>query len=53
MDLLSRERVERRGYFRYEYIHWMLDQHYRNKRNFMDTIFALISLELWHQIYMD
>jgi len=52
-DLLSRERVEKRGYFRYEYIKWVLDQHYRNRRNFTDLIFALVSLEIWHQMYID
>ena len=52
-DLLSKERIEKRGYFRYEYIRWVLDQHRRNRRNFTDLIFALVSLELWHQMYMD
>ena len=52
-DLLSRARVEKRGYFRYEYIRWVLDQHHRNRRNFTDLIFALVSLEIWHQMYID
>jgi len=53
LDLLSEERIKKRGYFRPDFIRWVLDQHYDGRQNFTDQIYALISLELWHQIYMD
>ena len=53
LDLLSEERIRKRGYFRPDFIRWGLDQHYDGRQKFTDQIYALISLELWHQIYMD
>ncbi len=53
MDLLSEGNVKKRGYFNYKFIKWVLDQHYRGKQNFDDQIWALIILEVWHQVYMD
>lgn len=52
-DLLSRRQIEKRGYFNYEYIRQILDQHYSGKRNFTDRIWALMNLEMWHRIYID
>jgi asparagine synthase (glutamine-hydrolysing) len=53
MDLLSEERIKNRGYFRPDFIKWLLRQHYGGKQDFADQIYALISLELWHQTFMD
>ncbi|MBC8555873.1 MAG: asparagine synthase (glutamine-hydrolyzing) [Candidatus Brocadiales bacterium] len=53
MDLLSEERIRKRGYFRPDFIKLLLRQHYRGKQDFTDQIYALISLELWHQVFMD
>lgn len=53
LDLLSESNIQKRGYFNPNYIHWMLDQHYTGKQNLTDQIFALLTLELWHRIYMD
>ncbi len=52
-ELLSRRQIEKRGYFNYEYVRWILDQHYSGKRDFTDRIWALMNLEMWHRIYID
>jgi len=52
-DLLSENNIKKRGYFRYEYVRWMLEQHCQGKQNFSDQIWALLVLELWHQIFVD
>jgi asparagine synthase (glutamine-hydrolysing) len=53
MDLLSKENVEKRGFFNYGYVKTILNEHYRGKRNLDDRIWSLIMLELWHQVYID
>jgi asparagine synthase (glutamine-hydrolysing) len=52
-DTLSEEAVQRRGYFRYPYVKWLLDQHYSERRDFSYEVWALVVLELWHQVYVD
>jgi asparagine synthase (glutamine-hydrolysing) len=52
-DLLSEANIKKRGYFNYEYIRWMLREHYQGKQNLDDQIWALLILEIWHQIYLD
>jgi asparagine synthase (glutamine-hydrolysing) len=53
LDLLSETNIRKRGYFNYEYIKSMLNEHYCGRRNFDDRIWSLIMLELWHQVYID
>ncbi len=52
-DLLSVERIRRRGYFRPEQVRLILDSHYSGKRNLTDLIYAMPVLELWQQVYVD
>lgn len=52
-SVLSEANVKKRGYFKYTCIRWLLDQHYQGRRIFTDQIWALLILELWHQIYID
>ncbi len=53
MDLLSEANVKRRGYFNYEYIRQILQEHYGDRRNHCDKIWSLLTFELWCRIYMD
>ena len=53
LDLLSRENIQKRGLLNPDFVHWMLDQHYTGRQNLTDQIFSLLTLELWHRIYMD
>jgi asparagine synthase (glutamine-hydrolysing) len=48
-DLLSDERVRRRGYVRPEYVRWLVHEHETGARNFADQIYALLVLELWQR----
>ena len=52
-DYLSEETIRKKGYFRYDYIKWMLDEHNSGRRNFSDQLWALIVFEIWHQIYKE
>ena len=53
LDLLSEETINRRGYFNHGIIKKMINDHYNSRADYTDHIFALISFELWHQIYID
>jgi asparagine synthase (glutamine-hydrolysing) len=48
-DLLTEERVARRGYVRPEYVRWVIDTHEAGRRNLADQLYALLVLELWLQ----
>jgi asparagine synthase (glutamine-hydrolysing) len=52
-DLLSAQTVTRRGLFDPDVIGRMLDQHERAVADHSPQLWALISLELWHQLYVD
>ncbi len=52
-ELLSDAAIQKRGYFDPRYIRWMTEQHDAGRRNFSDQLFALLTLELWHRIYLD
>lgn len=53
LELLSEERIRKRGYFRPEAIRWLLEQHVSGKRNLFDHLFALLVLEVWHHVFLD
>lgn len=53
LDLLSKRSVGKRGYFNWKYIQWMLREHYEGRQNFADQIWALMTPEMWHKIYID
>jgi asparagine synthase (glutamine-hydrolysing) len=53
MELLSEPNIKRRGYFNYERVRGLLDRHYQGKQNLDDLIWALLILEIWHQVYID
>ncbi len=52
-DYLSRESVEKRGMFNYEYIKQIIYEHEMNKRDRSLFIWALIVLEEWFRQYID
>ena len=52
-DLLSPERIRKRGYFNPSAVSHLLDQHLRRQRNRQRQILALLALELWCQQYVD
>ncbi len=48
-DVLSDDRVRRRGYVNPHYVQWLMEEHETGRRNFTDQLFALVVLELWHE----
>ena len=49
-DLLSEDTIRRRGYLKPAYAQWLLNEHQSGRRNFADQIYALMVLELWHEL---
>jgi len=52
-ELLSEETVRQRGYVRYPYVRWMLEEHESGRRNLTDQIYALLVLEIWQRVCME
>jgi asparagine synthase (glutamine-hydrolysing) len=52
-ELLSEEAVSRRGYVRYSYVRWLLEEHASGRRNFQDQIYALLVLEIWQRLCVE
>jgi len=52
-DYLSKENVDKRGLFNYDYIQQIIYEHNTNKRDRSLYIWALIVLEEWFRQYMD
>jgi asparagine synthase (glutamine-hydrolysing) len=52
-SLLSAERVRRRGYFSPEAVKRTIEEHERGRRDNSLLIWALLMLEIWHELYID
>lgn len=52
-SLLSRDRIERRGYWNHQVVETMLREHLSGKINHTNRLWALIVFEVWHSIYLD
>jgi asparagine synthase (glutamine-hydrolysing) len=52
-DLLSEERVRRRGLFRPEAVRKIVSQNLSGREDYNLQVFQLLTLELWQQIFMD
>jgi asparagine synthase (glutamine-hydrolysing) len=52
-DLLSLSTVKRRGYFAPAAVQTILAEHYSNRADNSDIIWALLNLESWHVQYVD
>ena len=52
-DLLNPKSIEERGYFDSGTVSNMLMDHQRGKRDWAMQIWQLLTLELWHQSFMD
>ncbi len=52
-DLLSRERLTRRGYFSPDAVWRLIDDHYAERADHSEHILALLTFEVWHQLYLD
>ncbi len=52
-DILLSQRSLQRGYFRYEFIEKLIQQHSAGKMNHGYRLWNLLNLELWHRIFID
>ena len=52
-DLLSRDVVARRGYFSYPALRRMIDDDREGRQDNSLRIWALLTLEIWHQTFID
>jgi asparagine synthase (glutamine-hydrolysing) len=52
-DVLSEENVNKRGFFRPEFVRQLIDEHMSKKCNHSHRIWALLVLELWLQKHFD
>ena len=50
-SMLSKERLERTGLFRWSSVERMLDEHMRHKENHHSRIWALLMFMVWHDLY--
>ena len=52
-DALSRESIERRGWFRYPEVAKLIADHDASRVDGTDRLLALLNLELWARLYLD
>jgi len=52
-DLLSKERVEKRNIFNYEFIKKMIDDDREDREDNAYKIYQLLTVELWFKAYID
>jgi asparagine synthase (glutamine-hydrolysing) len=53
LDLLSEETIKKRGYFQYPTILKLIKNHLSGKEYNTLQLWQLMTLELWHQIFLD
>jgi asparagine synthase (glutamine-hydrolysing) len=52
-EMLLSPRALQRGYFAEEGLRWLIDQHVSGRRDFGHALWTLLTLELWHQSFID
>ena len=52
-DNLNASHIRRRGHFRPAVVEQLLDDHFSEKRDASNKIFAMIMLELWYQTFVE
>jgi asparagine synthase (glutamine-hydrolysing) len=52
-ELLLSKRSQERGYFNSNYVRELIDQHVSGRRNNVEKIWSLITLEAWHRKFID
>jgi asparagine synthase (glutamine-hydrolysing) len=53
LDLLSEATVKRRGYFNPGFVRRLVDDHLSRREYNANQVWQLMTLELWHQIFID
>jgi asparagine synthase (glutamine-hydrolysing) len=53
LAMLSRERLAQQGYFSYEYVKTLLDDHAAQRRDHRKLLWTLLIFQLWHAAYIE
>lgn len=53
IETLSRNRLEEKGYVKYDYVNKLIKQHLEKKRNNAHQLWSLMVFEMWHEMYID
>jgi asparagine synthase (glutamine-hydrolysing) len=52
LDVLSEKRIKENGFFNYDYVNKIMQQHLEGKRNNAHQLWALMTFELWHEMFI-
>jgi asparagine synthase (glutamine-hydrolysing) len=52
-DVLSKEKIKEEGYFNYNYVGKIMQQHLEGKKNNAHQLWALMTFELWYEMYIN
>ena len=52
-DVLSPDRIKQRGYFDAKTVAQLMDDHMQQRADHSEHILALLTFEIWHQVYLD
>jgi asparagine synthase (glutamine-hydrolysing) len=52
-DLLSESNINQRGYFEYGFVRRLIDENLSGREDNSLKVFQLLTLELWHQAFVD
>ena len=52
-EILTSPSFKSRGYFNFQWVEGVLEEHFRGSRNHTNAIWSLLCLELWHLIFED
>jgi len=53
LDTLSPNAINKRAYFKYNFVNKLLEEHFKRKKNNSHRLWALLVLELWLQKNID
>ncbi len=53
LNVLSKEKIKETGYFNYDYVNKITQQHLKGEKNNAHQIWALVTFQLWHEMYID
>ena len=53
LDMLSESRIKSQGYFEYDYVKQLLDDHFNRRIDNRKLLWTLLIFQLWHHKYME
>ncbi|MBN1977745.1 MAG: asparagine synthase (glutamine-hydrolyzing) [Anaerolineae bacterium] len=52
LDMLSEEHINRQGFFRYDYVKHLLDEHFAHRQDNRKLLWTLLVFQLWYDAYV-